>query len=57
MNTVLVNKETLQKLIDYIAEDEARDYEECLAMEWSESELRNHAYALIMEIQDFINAQ
>ena len=57
MNTVLVNKETLQKVIDYIAEDEARDYEECLAMEWSENELRNHAYALIMEIQDSINAQ
>jgi hypothetical protein len=57
MNTVLVNKETLQKLIDYIAEDEARDYEECIGMEWSESELKNHAYALIMEIQDFINAQ
>jgi hypothetical protein len=57
MNTVLVNKNTLQKLLDYIAEDEARDYEECLAMEWSESELKNHVYALIMEIQDSINAQ
>ena len=57
MNTVLVNKETLKKLLDYIAEDEARDYEECQAMEWSESELSRHAYALIQELQDCINAQ
>jgi hypothetical protein len=57
MNTVLVDKETLQNLISYVAEAEARDYEECLAMEWSENELKNHVYALAMEIQDSINAQ
>jgi hypothetical protein len=57
MNTVLVNKNTLQKLLDYIAEDEIRDYEECLAMEWPLKELENHAYSLIRELQNSINAQ
>jgi hypothetical protein len=57
METVIVNKETLQKLLDYMSEDEARDYEECLGMEWSEDELKNHSYALIQELQDSINAQ
>lgn len=57
METVLVNKETLQKLLDYIGPDEARDYEECSANEWSEAELANHCYALITELQDCINTQ
>lgn len=56
METVTVNKETLQKLLDYVSESEARDYEECAAMEWSEAELKNHAYALILELQSVINA-
>lgn len=57
MDNVLVNKETLQKLLDYMSESEARDFEECQAMEWSESELSNHAFALIQELQDCIHAQ
>jgi len=57
METVLINKETLQKLLDYIGPDEARDYEECIANEWSKAELANHAYALITELQDCINTQ
>ena len=38
-------------------EDEARDFEECIGMQWSESELRNHAYALIEELDNAINSQ
>jgi hypothetical protein len=57
MDNVLVNKETLQKLLDYMSESEARDFEECQAMKWSESELSNHAFALIQELQDCINTQ
>ena len=56
METVTVNKETLQKLLDYVSESEARDFEECAAMEWSEAELENHAYSLILELQNIINA-
>ena len=57
MNTVLVNKETLQKLLDYIGPEESKDFEECQSMEWSESELKNHAFSLVQELQDCINAQ
>jgi hypothetical protein len=57
METVTVNKETLQKLLDYISESEARDFEECAAMEWTKEELNNHIYSLIVELQDSINAQ
>jgi hypothetical protein len=56
METVTVNKETLQKLLDYVSESEALDYDECVAMEWSELELEKHAYSLIMELQNIINA-
>lgn len=55
--TVLVNKETLQKLLDYIGPSESDDYEECVANDWSEEQLSNHAYALIIELQESINNQ
>ena len=57
MKTVLVNKDTLQKLLNYIADDEAHDYEECVANEWTDADLQNHAYALIMELQNSINGE
>lgn len=55
MQTVLVNKETLQKLLDYIGPSESDDYEECASSDWSEEQLSNHAYALIIELQETIN--
>lgn len=57
MNTATVNRDTLQKLLDYIGADEARDFEECEAMGWTAEELDNHAHTLIQELQDCINAQ
>lgn len=57
METVTVNKETLQKLLDYIGPDESRDYQECAEMEWTDEQLENHAYALILELQELINNQ
>jgi hypothetical protein len=57
MKTTTVKTETLQKLLDYIGPEEARDYEECIASEWGQEELKHHAYALILEIQNSINNQ
>ena len=57
MDTVTVNKATLQKLIDYMIDDEIRDYEECLDMEWPTKELENHAYSLIKELQKSIDGE
>jgi hypothetical protein len=57
MTTTTVNTNTLQCLLDYIGEDEARDYAECAASDWTPEQLEQHAYALIMELQDLINAQ
>lgn len=57
MTTATVNRDTLQKLLDYMSEDEARDFEECQAMDWPPEELKNHAHALIQELQDCLNAQ
>lgn len=56
METVTVNKETLQKLLDYMEKDEAKNYEEC-AEELTDTELANHAYSFIMELQNCINNQ
>jgi hypothetical protein len=57
MTTISVNKETLQKLLDYIEPNESKDFEECIASEWSEAELEHHAFNLIRELQDSINSQ
>lgn len=57
MTTTTVNTETLQRLLDYIGPDEARDYAECAASDWTDEQLSHHAYALIMELQDLINNQ
>jgi hypothetical protein len=57
MNTVLVDKSILQRLLDYVAPEESRDFEECAAMDWTEEELSNHAYTLIQQLQDSINSQ
>jgi hypothetical protein len=57
MDTVIVNKATLQKLIDYMIDDELRNYEECLDMEWPTKTLENHAYFLIKNLQKSINGE
>jgi len=57
MTTTTVTTDTLQRLLDYIGEDEARDYAECAASDWTDEQLSQHAYALIMELQELINAQ
>lgn len=57
MTTATVNRETLQKLLDYISADEARSFEECQATGCTAEELENHAHNLIQELQDCINAQ
>jgi hypothetical protein len=57
MDTVIVNKATLQKLIDYMIDDELRNYEECLDMEWPTKTLENHAYFLIKDLQKSINGE
>ena len=53
MTTATVNRETLQKLIDYMWQDESKDFEECQANEWTEEELENHVFSLLVELQTF----
>jgi hypothetical protein len=57
MTTATVNRDTLQKLLDYVSEEEARDFEECQSMGWTTEELEHHAHKLIQELQDCINDQ
>ena len=54
MTTATVNRETLQKLIDYMWQDESKDFEEYRAME---EELENHVFSLLVELQSFLDAQ
>jgi hypothetical protein len=56
MNTVTVNLETLQKLLAYIGPDEARDFDECVANDWTDDELQHHAYMLVQDLQNCIDA-
>ena len=57
MTTATVNRETLQKLIDYMWQDESKDFEEYRAMEWTEEELEKHVFSLLVELQNFLDAQ
>ena len=57
MTTATVNRETLQKLIDYMWQDESKDFEEYRAMEWTEEELEKHVFSLLVELQSFLDAQ
>jgi hypothetical protein len=54
MNTVTVNQETLQKLLDYITEAESISF-----YEWVENgnAPEAHVYALASELQDCVNSQ
>lgn len=56
METVTVNKETLQKLLNYIGPEEHADFEECLLNDWGHEELQHHAYTLIQKLQACIDA-
>jgi len=55
MQTVTVSKETLQKLLDYIGPDEAKNFEECMG-ELSAEALENHAHVLVKKLQACIDA-
>jgi hypothetical protein len=56
MQTITVNKQTLQYLLDSVSDQESYDYAECESMGWSEVELERHTYNLILELQSVINA-
>lgn len=57
MKTTTVNTATLQKLLNYIGPEEALDYEECAANDWTPEELKHHAHTLISELQNSIDNQ
>lgn len=57
MTPATVNRDTLQKLLNYMSDDEARDFEECKSMDWTPEELQNHAHTLIQELQNCLDAQ
>lgn len=57
MNTVLVPKDVLQKVIQYLWVDEQDDFEECVFNDWSKEDLEQHVYSSIKQLQDCIDDQ
>jgi hypothetical protein len=58
MNSVLVPKEVLEKVLDYLWEDEQKDYQECASNpDWSEKDLEQHIFSFIKQLQDCVNDQ
>ena len=57
MATALVDRETLQRVIDYIKQNESDDFEQCKDEDWTDEQLDQHIYALASQLQDCIDAQ
>jgi len=57
MSSVLVPKEALEKVLDYLWEDEQKDYQECAAMDWSKEDLEQHIFSFVKQLQDVVNDQ
>jgi hypothetical protein len=57
MNNVLIPKNVLQKVIQYLWVDEQDDYEECVFNDWSKEDLEEHIFCLIKQLQDCIDDQ
>jgi hypothetical protein len=57
MENVLVSKEELQKVVDYIMQNEEQDFLQCQNEEWSEDQLENHVFAVALNLQLMINNQ
>jgi hypothetical protein len=57
MNNVLIPKDVLQKVIQYLWVDEQDDYEECVFNDWSKEDLEEHIFCLIKQLQDCIDDQ
>ena len=55
-DTATVNRETIQKLIDYMWQHESKDFEECQAMEWTEEELEKHVFSLLRQLDHSMKA-
>ena len=57
MENVLVSKEDLQKVIDYIMQNEERDFVQCQSEDWTEEQLENHVFAVALNLQTMIDNQ
>ena len=57
MENVLVSKEELQKIVDYIMQNEEQDFLHCQSEEWSEEQLENHVFAVALNLQLMIDNQ
>jgi hypothetical protein len=57
MSTVLVPKEILVKVLQYLWVDEQDDYEECVFMDWSKEDLENHIFSFVKQLQDCVDDQ
>lgn len=57
MNNVLVDRDSVQRVIDYISQNEEEDYRLCQEEEWTDEQLSHHIYAFVKQLQDCIDAQ
>jgi hypothetical protein len=55
MSKILVDVEALKRVLNYIIDDEERDYLECEASGWFEEDLKHHVYISLLQLEkDFI---
>jgi len=57
MENVLVPKEVLQKLLDYVRVNEEDDYQECVFNDWSKEDLEKHIFVSVKQLQDCVDSQ
>lgn len=57
MDNVLVDRKTLQRVIDYVTQNEEQDFQQCQREEWTEDQLENHVFSLALNLQTLIDNQ
>jgi hypothetical protein len=56
MDMVLVNKQALIRVLNYIMDEEEHDYLECKESDWTEDELKQHIYTSLLQLEKDFNA-
>jgi hypothetical protein len=56
MDKILVDKAALIRVLNYIMDDEERDYLECKSNDWSETDLAQHIYVSLLQLEKDFNS-
>jgi hypothetical protein len=55
MTKILVDAEALKRVLNYMLDEEADDYQECVESDWTDEQLQKHIYISLVRLEnDFL---